>query len=60
MHHSLESLAVSNTLGIHASLMDNYHNTSLRFILEDDFISLASRTHICFCLSKGGRVMVGY
>jgi hypothetical protein len=30
------------------SLMDIHHNTSFRFILEDDSISLASRTHIVF------------
>jgi hypothetical protein len=33
--------------------MDIYHDTSLRFILEEDSISLASKAHIHFCSSKG-------
>jgi len=33
--------------------MDIYHDTSLRFILEDDSIFLASKAHIHFCSSKG-------
>jgi hypothetical protein len=37
-------------------LMDIHHDTSLRSILEDDSISLASKTCICFCLGKGARL----
>jgi hypothetical protein len=33
--------------------MDIHHDTSLRFILEDDSISLTSRACICSCLGKG-------
>jgi hypothetical protein len=36
--------------------MDIYHNTSLNDILEDDSISSASKTRICFCSSKGARL----
>jgi hypothetical protein len=36
--------------------MDFHHNTSLRSILEDDSISLASRAHIRSCLGKGTRL----
>jgi hypothetical protein len=39
--------------------MDFHHNTSLRFILEDDSISLTFRARICSCLGKGaGRWLV--
>jgi hypothetical protein len=37
-------------------LMDFHHNTSLRYILEDDCISSTSIVQICFCLSKGARL----
>jgi hypothetical protein len=36
--------------------MDIHHDTSLRFILEDDSISLASRAHIRYFLGKGARL----
>jgi hypothetical protein len=36
-------------------LMEIHHNTSLKSILEDDSISLASVAHIC-CLGKGARL----
>jgi hypothetical protein len=36
--------------------MDIHHDTSFRFILEDDSISLASKTRICSCLGKGARL----
>jgi hypothetical protein len=47
--------------GLHAYLMDTHHDTSFRSILENDFISLTSRAHICSCLGKGAKVktMVG-
>jgi hypothetical protein len=38
--------------GTLASIMDLHHDTSLRSILEDDFISLTSRTCICYCSGK--------
>ncbi len=53
MHLSFENLVVIGTLGLHASLIDIHHNTSLKSILEDESISLASRAHICSCLGKG-------
>jgi hypothetical protein len=37
-------------------LMDIHHDTSLRFILEDGLISLASTSHICFCSNKRARL----
>jgi len=33
--------------------MDIHHDTIFRSLLEDDSISLTSRTCICFCLGKG-------
>jgi len=53
MHPSFESLVVIDTQSQHASLMDIYHNTFLKSILEDDFISLASKARIRSCLGKG-------
>jgi hypothetical protein len=53
MHPSFESMAISNALGLLAYLMDIYHDTSLKSILEDNSISLASRTCIHSCLGKG-------
>jgi hypothetical protein len=56
MHPSFNILAIIDTLGLRASLMDFHHDTSLRYILEDDSISLASRAHIHSCSSKGARL----
>jgi hypothetical protein len=53
MHPSFESLVVTNAPSLHASLMNIHHNTSFRFILEDDSISSTSKTCICFGSSKG-------
>jgi hypothetical protein len=53
MHLSFESLTITRTLGLYASLMDIYHNISLMFILEDDSISSTFRAYICSCLGKG-------
>jgi hypothetical protein len=53
IHLSFESLVVISTRSLQAFLMDIHHNTSLRSILEDDSISLASRACIRFCSSKG-------
>jgi hypothetical protein len=36
--------------------MNFHHNTSFRFILEDNSISLASKAYICSCLGKGTRL----
>jgi len=36
--------------------MNFHHNTFLRFILEDNSISLASKVYICSCLGKGTRL----
>ncbi len=47
-----KSVDVVGTPGLHVFLMDIHHDTSLRPILEDDSISLTSRTRIRFCSSK--------
>ncbi len=53
MHPSFESLIVTGTPGLHASLMDIHQDTSFRFILEDDSISSTFKACICSCSSKG-------
>jgi hypothetical protein len=53
MHPSFESLVVTGAPSLQASLMDFHHNTSLRFILEDDSIRSTSKTCIRSCASKG-------
>ncbi len=53
MHLSFESLTITTTPCLHASLMDIHHDTSLRFILEDDSISSTFKACICSCSSKG-------
>jgi hypothetical protein len=49
MHPYFESLIVTNTLSLHASLMDIHYNTSFKFILDDDSFSSTSRARIYFC-----------
>jgi hypothetical protein len=56
MHTSFESLAVTNAPSLQASLMDIHHDTSLKSILEDDYISLTSKTHIRLYSHKGARL----
>jgi hypothetical protein len=56
MHPFFENLAIINALGLWAFLMDIHHDTSLKFILEDNFISLVFRVRICFSLGKGARL----
>ncbi len=56
IHPSFESLAIIDTLGLQAPLMDIHQNTSFKFILEDDSISFTSKAHIHFCLGKGIRL----
>ncbi len=53
MHLFKKSLTITNTPGLYASLMDIHHDTSLRFIFEDDSISPTSRACIRSCLGKG-------
>ncbi len=53
MHLSFESLVVIDALCLHVSLMDIHHDRSLKSILEDDSIFLASRAHIYSCSGKG-------
>jgi hypothetical protein len=53
MHPSFENLVVIGALGLQVFFMDIHHNASLRFILEDDSISLTSRACIHSCLGKG-------
>jgi hypothetical protein len=52
MHLCFESLAIISALSLRASLMDIHHDTSFKFILEDDSISLAFKTYIHSCLGK--------
>jgi hypothetical protein len=56
MHLSFESLVVIDAPSLYTSLMDIHYDTSLKFILEDDFISSTSRTRIHFCLGKRARL----
>jgi hypothetical protein len=56
MHVFFENLVVTSAPGVHVSLMDIHHDTSLRFILEDDSISSTSQAHISFYLSKGAKL----
>ncbi len=56
MLSSFKNLVVISALGLHASLMDIHHDTSLKSILKEDSISSASKVHICFCSSKGARL----
>jgi len=56
MHLSFESLAIIDTLGLHFSLMDIHHDTSLRSILEDDSISSTSKVCIHSYLNNGARL----
>jgi hypothetical protein len=56
MHLSFESLAVFNVSSLHASLMNTYHDTSFRSILEDDFISLTSKVCIHSYSGKGTKL----
>ncbi len=60
MHIFFESLVVTGTPGVHDSLMDIHHDTSLRFILEDDSISSTIPSSHLFLFKQGGRVMVDY
>jgi len=53
MHPSFESLTIMGARGLHASLMDIQHDTSLKFILEDDSISSTFKACIYSCSSKG-------
>ncbi len=58
MHPSFDNLAITTAQNLQTSLIDIHHDTSLRSILEDDSISLASKTHIRSCLKKGARLWV--
>jgi hypothetical protein len=51
-----KNLVITGTLGLQDFLMDIHYDTSLRSILEDDSISLTSKTCICSCLGKGARL----
>jgi hypothetical protein len=52
MHPFFEILSVIGTPNLQAFLMDIHHDTSLRCILENDYISLTSKVHICSCSNK--------
>ncbi len=56
IHLFFENLTVIGISSLHALLMDIHHDTFLRSILGDDFISLAFRTHICSYSGKGPRL----
>jgi len=53
MHPSFENLTSTNTPSLQTSLIDTYHDTSLRSILEDDFIPSTSKACIHSCSGKG-------
>ncbi len=53
IHPSFKSLAVIGASSLQVFFMVIHHDTSLRSILEDDSISLASRARIHFCSGKG-------
>jgi hypothetical protein len=53
MHPYFESLTIIDALDLQTFFMDFDHDTSFKFILEDDSISLASKARIHFCSSKG-------
>jgi hypothetical protein len=54
MHHFFENLVVFGAPSLQAYWMDVHHDTSLRFILEDDSINSSTfKTRIHFCLGKG-------
>jgi hypothetical protein len=50
---SFESVTIIRAPSLQASLTDIHHDTSLKFILEDDFISSTSKARIRSYLSKG-------
>jgi len=56
IHLFFENLVVTGIQGLQGSLMGIHHDTFLRCILENDFISSASKTYIHFCLSKGAKL----
>ncbi len=56
IHLYFESLAITDASGLQTSLMDIHHDTSFRFILEDDSISLASKARIHSCSNKGAKL----
>jgi len=56
MHAYFESLVITSAPSLLASLMDIHHDTSLKFILEDNSISLAYKAHIHSYLGKGARL----
>jgi hypothetical protein len=56
MHPSFMSLAITDALGLKASLRDMHHDAFFRFILENYSISLASKACIRFCSGKGSRL----
>jgi hypothetical protein len=55
MHYSFESLVIIGAPSLHASLMEIHHDTSLKFILEDDSIFSTSKACIHFC-SEGAKL----
>ncbi len=59
MHPSFENMIVIIVSSLQTFLMDIHHNSSLRSILEDDSISLASKSCIRSYSGKGAKAMVG-
>jgi hypothetical protein len=53
VHPFFYNLAIIDTLGLQAFLMNIHHNTSLESILEHDSISSSSKACICSYLGKG-------
>jgi len=53
VHRCFESVIIIITLDLHAFFMDIHHNTSIKYILEDDSIFSTSRAYIRSCLGYG-------
>ncbi len=53
MHPCFESVVIVIALNLHASFMDIHHNTSIKYILKNDFIFSTSRARIRSCFGYG-------
>jgi hypothetical protein len=53
VYPSFENLAIIGASSVQTSLMNIHHNTSYKFILEDNSISSAFKAYIRSCLGRG-------
>jgi hypothetical protein len=53
MHILKKNWQLLTPSNLKAFFMDIHHNTSFKFILEDDSISSTSKACICSCFGKG-------